>query len=547
MATAVDELGQLRERLAVDTPFYAEHALQIIDKNKRRVRFHPKDEQLRFDAALEEQRRNGQPMRAIVLKARQIGFSTWTQAKMIQHVTQSANADALAVAHDMSTAQKLYRIGYTMWQFLPPDPELGLKPTIKHRRAGRKLEFGNSSRLAADAGDPGINSTYAVDTAKEVQSGRGGTLSALHGSEVAFWDDIEGKLTGLLESVPEDPDTLVVLESTAKGFNEFYDRWDDAWNGRSEYIPFFSAWFEEPSYTHPFLNEAEREEFILSVGKEAIGQDEPGLIERFGLTYEQLNWRRRKIRSSFRGQVAKFKVEYPATPDEAFLSTGSKVFEPEQVARIVARTQKTDPRQPTDDGPGPEIGRLEITKKMIRNGRHGKVEVPTEHRWVKKGFAPQDGGETWRVWEQPQPGVPYIAALDPSDDEETDRGELAWNAIQIINHKTLEQAAEYRSREPAHLVKEQLYVAAMYWNQAFIVIERTGGYGSSIASTIYHDWRWSRSKMYFRKAQAAAHEKESDRLGWSTNKETKPELLTTASCCCSRAPTASAPACWRTS
>jgi hypothetical protein len=61
---------------------------------------------------------------------------------------------------------------------------------------------------------------------------------------------------------------------------------------------------------------------------------------------------------------------------------------------------------------------------------------------VKKGFAPQDGGETWRVWEQPQPGVPYIAALDPSDDEETDRGELAWNAIQIINHRT-------RSRPPS--------------------------------------------------------------------------------------------------
>jgi hypothetical protein len=59
MATAVDELGQLRERLAVDTPFYAEHALQIIDKRKRRVRFHPKDEQLRFDAALEEQRAAG--------------------------------------------------------------------------------------------------------------------------------------------------------------------------------------------------------------------------------------------------------------------------------------------------------------------------------------------------------------------------------------------------------------------------------------------------------------------------------------------------------
>jgi hypothetical protein len=122
-----------------------------------------------------------------------------------------------------------------------PRPRTGAEADDQAPPGRPEARVRQQSRLAADAGDPGINSTYAVDTAKEVQSGRGGTLSALHGSEVAFWDDIEGKLTGLLESVPEDPDTLVVLESTAKGFNEFYDRWDDAWNGRSEYIPFFSA------------------------------------------------------------------------------------------------------------------------------------------------------------------------------------------------------------------------------------------------------------------------------------------------------------------
>jgi hypothetical protein len=173
---------------------------------------------------------------------------------------------------------------------------------------------------------------------------------------VAFWDDIEGKLTGLLESVPDDPETLVVLESTANGFNEFKDRWDDAEQGRSEYEPFFSPWFEDPSYTKPFADEYEREEFLRTFGLEAIGEDEPMLREQFQLTDEQLNWRRHKIRSSFGGKVTKFKQEYPATPVEAFIATGSKVFEPSLVAKDRLGHGEDRPPVPSDDLPGPESG-----------------------------------------------------------------------------------------------------------------------------------------------------------------------------------------------
>jgi hypothetical protein len=522
-----DTLDEVRHRLREDTPFYAQQCIWIIDKSKRRVRLEPKAEQLRFDAALEAQRADGKPMRAIILKARQIGFSTWTQAKLIQRVTQNENHDALVVAHDMSTAKKLFNMGHTMWRNLPQHPQLAIKPRISNRRIGRELHFGNPSRLEADAGDVGLNSSYAVGTAKEVQAGRGGTLSELHGSEVAFWDDIEGKLTGLLESVPDDPETLVVLESTAKGFNEFKDRWDDAWEGRSEYLPFFSPWFEEPSYTRPFVDEWERERFLKTFGLEAIGEDEPTLREQFHLTDEQLNWRRWKILSSFGGKGSKFKQEYPATPQEAFIATGSKVFEPTLVARLVKTTETTDPRVPSKGHPGPKVGTFKVTKTAMKRGRHGMVEVPTKFEWVPRGYAPLDGDSVWRVWEEPEEKGQYVASMDPSDDEETDRGENAWTAIQIINHKTLKQAAEYRTREPMALAKIQLYVAALHWNQAFVVVERTGGYGTGALNTIYHDFKYPRPRVYFRRAVGDARERESDRLGWSTNRETKPDLIET--------------------
>lgn len=525
MATVTrDTVDELRERLLTDTPFYAEHCLKIIDKRKKLVPLVPKAEQLRFDAALEAQRAAGKPMRVIVLKARQIGFSTWMQAKMIQRATTQPYQECVTVAHDMKTATKLFRMGLRMYRHLPQDPQLGIKPPISNRKSGRKLEFGNPSRLAADAGDEGLGSIYEVDTAKEVESGRGGTLSVFHGSEVAFWDDIEGKLTGLLESVPEDIDTLVGLESTAKGFNEFKDRWDDAYEGRSDYIPFFSPWFEDPAYTRPFLDEYQREAFLESFGKERIGEDEPMLRERFGLTDEQLHWRRHKIRSDLGGKMNKWYAEYPATPQEAFIATGSKAFEPSLVAKVMAMTEKTDPRVVSDDLPGPKVGQLEVTKRAMKRGRHGMVEVPTGYVWVPKGFAPLDGDSHWRVWEEPQEDGQYIASMDPSDDEETDRGETAWTAIEVINHRTLEQVAEYRTRDPMALVTIQLYIAALYWNQALVVVERTGGYGTTALNTIYHDFKYPRPRVYFRRSDDS-REREGDRIGWYTDRTSKPPLL----------------------
>jgi hypothetical protein len=319
-------------------------------------------------------------MRAIVLKARQIGFSTWTQAKMIQHVTQTANADALAVAHDMSTAQKLFRIGYTMWQFLPPDPELGLKPQIKHRRAGSKLEFGNSPGSRRTPGDPGstrpTRSTPPRRSSRAAAApcppctarrSRSGTTS--RASSPAYWSRCRKTPT---RSSSSNRRRRGSTSSTTAGTTPG----TAAPNTSRSSQP----WFEEPSYTRPFLNEAEREEFILSVGKEAIGQDEPGLIERFGLSLRaaELAAPQDPVELPRPGRQVQGRVS--GHPRRGVPVDRLEGVRPGAGRPVVARTEKTDPRKcPTDD-PGPEIGRLEITKKMMRKGRHGMVEVPTEHR-----------------------------------------------------------------------------------------------------------------------------------------------------------------------
>jgi hypothetical protein len=102
------EVEALRHRLAYDTPFFAEQCLWIVNKQTGLQRLTPLPWQARtpdtpadivpLDEALEKQRAAGQPMRAIILKARKLGFSTWVQAKAMQRVTQLEAQYALTVA-----------------------------------------------------------------------------------------------------------------------------------------------------------------------------------------------------------------------------------------------------------------------------------------------------------------------------------------------------------------------------------------------------------------------------------------------------------------
>jgi hypothetical protein len=74
-------------------------------------------------------------------------------------------------------------------------------------------------------------SIYETLTAGAKGGGRASTPSLVHGSEVAHFED-PGYLVGLLNAVPKRPETIVVLESTANGFNHFHDRWQRASTAR---------------------------------------------------------------------------------------------------------------------------------------------------------------------------------------------------------------------------------------------------------------------------------------------------------------------------
>jgi hypothetical protein len=191
----------------------------------------------------------------------------------------------------------------------------------------------NASELYFDVLDSG----YKVGTAGTRGVGRSATLQLLHGSEVAFWPHAQTHVAGVLQAVPDEAGTEVILESTANGVgNLFHKMWRDAEAGLSGYIAVFVPWYWQDEYRRP-LDGGPRS------GPGMLTADEHDYAVRYGLDDEQMAWRRMKIAEL--GDADLFAQEYPATAAEAFRMSGHDSFiPPALIAR--ARAARCEPSGP---------------------------------------------------------------------------------------------------------------------------------------------------------------------------------------------------------
>lgn len=267
--------------------------LKIRNKDGRRVPFVPNRVQQAYANACG--RKN------IVLKARQLGMTTYIAARFfIASITRPGSL-TVQVAHDQTSAEEIFRIVH---RFLENAPEQLRSRTLKTSRANvRQLVF------------PRLDCEYRVETAADQNAGRGLTIQNLHCSEVARWPrGAEEVLASLRAAVP--PDAEVVLESTPNGASGcFYEEWQNA--EQTGYVRHFFPWWWEQRYVRPVdhtlrLNEEERE-----------------LAEQFGLVPEQIAFRR-EMRANFRGLA---KQEFAEDPATCFLASGESVFDLDQVEK----------------------------------------------------------------------------------------------------------------------------------------------------------------------------------------------------------------------
>ena len=438
---------------------FAEEQIKIITKDASTgfVPFSLNECQRRITETLNKQIEETGKVRAIILKARQQGISTYCAGRVFWKSYFSPHARSVVMAHDSATSDALFNMSKNLiknmgGEFAPEELKSNAKEIIIKSPA-----FSDRDAVAS----------YRLYTAGSPEAGRGTTPTIAHLSEVAFWQHDEKILAGLFQGISQSAGTEVILESTANGAQgEFYRLWKGAVAGENEYVPIFLPWFITPEY---------RREAPSNFDPDL---EEESLIEKYGLDNDQLYWRRLKIAE---GGKLKFQQEYPATADEAFIVSGSNVFNVERLDALV-------PRQ--------HLRRSEWdpSSKMMDEHREGNLYIYDYPNWED----------------------PYVIGADVSLGVGQD-----YSAAVVMNTR-YEIVAHYRNNriDPAQW-GELLFYLGRYYNNAFLAVESN----SMGIATLQKLDSMEYANLYRQTKVANVSNEEGERLGFRTTSATKPAII----------------------
>lgn len=277
-------------------------------------------------------------VRALILKGRQQGCSTYTEARYFWKVTHQKGVRAFILTHMDEATQNLFDMASRFYEHCPQF----IRPQVSNDNA-KELTF----KL--------LDSGYKIGTAGSKSVGRSQTIQYFHGSEAAWWPHAEEHAAGVMQAIPDADGTEIILESTANGIgNYFHQQWQKAEAGQSDYEAIFIPWYWQEEYTKAVPNG------FSSTHEEAEYQ------ESYKLTDGQIVWLRSKVTEL--GGWNKFNQEYPATAALAFQLSGEDSFiNPQLVTRA---------RKATADPFGGKVGGLDVARYgddrsafIIRQGR----------------------------------------------------------------------------------------------------------------------------------------------------------------------------------
>lgn len=314
------------------------------DVTKGMIKFTFNEAQSLIHEKIEKQLKETGKVRALVLKARQQGISTYCTGRVYWKTDYMPLSRSVVMAHDSATSEALFSMSKDIHSNMQPE----FKPEIAKSNA-KEIIFVDRKKDPETGEEIEEKRGYRLYTAGSPEAGRGTTPTVAHLSEVAFWGFDDKILAGLFQGIPDAPGTEVILESTANGISgEFYRLWKTAEKGLNEYIPIFIPWF----MTSEYRNELYSPDFTLS-------EDEEKYRELYNLDMAQMYWRRLKIGES--GPV-KFQQEYPATAEEAFVASGVNVFDMDIL-------NKMEPEAPK------KLMRMDYESGFFEENTHGELRV----------------------------------------------------------------------------------------------------------------------------------------------------------------------------
>lgn len=384
------------ERLIIESMF------NIIDKDGRDVPFILNPYQAQLDDSVSG--------RDIIPKARQLGMSAYVLASFTAKCLHKRNTRAVVISHDKESTQRmLARVHYYL-------------NTIR----GPKAVIENASKN--ELSFPKTNSVFYIGTAGSRKFGRGDTITDLHCSEIAYWEDPKSLVAGLFQAVPRGSGSIFI-ESTGNGTGNYYHRaCMRAYEGVGRFKLHFFDWLLAEEYRVP-LSEAEKAALLADLRIEWEELDSPdgkvpGLLTR-GLSLEQIAFRREKL-EEFDYDLQRFKAEYPLTLDECFQASGYSLFS---------------------------------VVPYIPHNEWRLQEKP--HLWVLD-----------RQWRYPEESR-FAIGVDVSGGVRRDR-----SVIEVVDIFTWEQVAEYVVDNVApDVIARKIIELATHYNMAYVCVE-TNNHGA---------------------------------------------------------------------
>lgn len=458
--TNIEKLELLREanrraKLKVyknDFALFAQEQIKILpkDSSKGFIPFEFNEAQKIVNDKIEEQLRTTGRVRAIILKGRQMGLSTYTTARVFWKSYFHPFNKSVVMAHDSATSDALFNMSRNTINYMSEE----FRPNFKKS---------NAKEIMFEHNDSG----YRLYTAGSPEAGRGTTPTIAHLSEVAFWTHDEKILAGLFQGISQAEGTEVILESTANGVgNAFHRLWKDAEEGKNEYIPIFVPWF--------LMTEYRRE----PPDKFELTEEEEELKRLYNLDNAQLYWRRLKVAE---GGKDKFRQEYPCNPNEAFIVSGSNVFDMDKLQALV---------------PQPILSQREFNfeSRMFDDARLGSLEI----------------------YKFPTYDEPYIIGADVSLGVGQD------SSVGVVLNTKREVCAVYRNNtiDPS-LFGDLLFYLGRYYNNALLAVESNSMGIATLNRLVQMEYQ----NLYYQTKIANVSKEEGTRIGWKTTSSSKPAII----------------------
>lgn len=446
--------------------------LFIRTKDQKLVHFVPNEiQRLVLDEHWPNWREHDYSMKGLnllYLKARQFGFSTLFLALFFCDTINNPNTETIIVAHDKDATLSLFERVRLFYDYLPPSKKAATRYSNRH-----ELQFKD------------IHSRIFIATAGSKEVGRAKTINNALLSEYALYSDPETLMTGLLNTMPKGANAII--ESTANGVgNDFQLEWDNTQNNSSSFTGRFYPWFTHSEYQldEPYEGELDEHEEML--------------VDEYGVTRHQLAWRRHEMRKP--GNRKKFPQEYPATAEEAFMSSGNPYFD-RGLLRAMAMVAK------------PGIAKPEIPSQFAKL------------RAVAASSSDPDAAGKLEIFAQPIPGRLYVIGADTAEGV-TEKGDPDYDSAHVLDSVTLEEVAHLHGRWDTHHFGMQLAELGWLYNTALLGVERNH-HGHAVLNTLIHMAKYPHMRLddphglYFHESIDENKPVKVRKAGWPTTQHTK--------------------------